>query len=91
MKNNKELNLIKFFDLSSCEEWRLRLLANLLLETSGNLEAPLIRELGNEIVRFLEYRIVLEHVFLGRNIPKTVMTKEQLGEMIMSVKHKIKF
>lgn len=80
MKNKKELNLIKFFDLSSSEEWRLRLLANLLLETNGNLEAPLIRELGNEIIRFLEFKIVLEHVFLKRTVPTSVMPREQLNK-----------
>jgi hypothetical protein len=86
---NHELSFVKFCDLGSSEESKLRLIANLLLQTSESLSPSDAAEVGHQIRRFLEKKILLEHLILGRSVPQHWMSKEQFLSEIALLKEVI--
>lgn len=80
-KDNQILNINRYCDLSIGEESSLRLISNLLLQTGDNLEVNQLQEIGYQIGRYLEFKVVCDHLFLGRNIPTSLMSKERLHSL----------
>ncbi len=87
-KENEKLRVLQYCDLSAGEEWRLRLIANLLLQVNGSLETDELNELGFQINHFLEMKIALDHLFWERPVSGNVMTKERLSSEIKIIKQK---
>jgi hypothetical protein len=62
--------ILEFCDLSYDLDARLRLLADLAQATESNriIFDDCLSELGNQLLEYLGKRVLLEHVFFGRNL-----------------------
>lgn len=81
-----EMNIMKYCDLSSSEESKMRLIANLLTQTSEGLTPTDAAEIGHQIRRFLEKKTLLEYLLLGRTVSRHLMSKEQFVSEVAVLK-----
>ena len=74
--------IVQYCDLSSGEELTLRLLGNLLIQSSEGLEAADVRELGFILKSFLDQKLFLDHLFWGRAVPESLCSKIEIKKKI---------
>lgn len=86
----EDLNILKYYDLSSSEESKMRLIANLLIQVSEGLSPSDAAEIGHQICSFLEKKVIFEHFFLGRTFPQHLMSKQQFVSKVASLKISLK-
>ncbi len=79
---NEKAKIVQYCDLSSGEELTLRLLSNLLVQTSEGLEAADVREVGFLLKSFLDQKLFLDHFFWGREIPESLCSKIEIRKKI---------
>ena len=84
-----DLSIMEYCDLSSSEESKMRLIANLLLQASDGLASSDAAETGHQIRCFLEKKILLDHLFFGRTAPRDLMSHEQFSSEIAILKKRI--
>lgn len=60
---------VHFNDISDDEDNKLRLIANLLLQTESQLEVKELKELGKYINDYLDHKCLIDHFFWERAIP----------------------
>lgn len=79
MKKQKTRNdsLLLYCDMSLSNELKLKLISNLLIQSSEGLDVEDARELGCLIRSFLLKKILLDNHFWKRAIPKNIVSDEE--------------
>jgi hypothetical protein len=65
---NDKFKIIHYCDLSGNEERKIRLIATLLVQSCDGLDATTVKELGAQLMFFLDTKMLLDHLFWGRVI-----------------------
>lgn len=89
MKNTNVIDLVSYCDISSEEELKLRLIGCLLSKCSEELDSNEVKEVGFLIVQYLQKKMVIDHYFFGRTVPKKYFSEEQRKDAISQLKNSI--
>jgi hypothetical protein len=84
MKDFKRMAL-KYCDITSAEDSKLLLIANLLLQINGPLEKPQAQEVGNIMLEYLAKKCLTDHLILQRTLDSYPLSEIEMKAGLVSL------